>query len=133
MKGLIRSILFTAAAIFFTSMVVFGLSYSNSLKVLVLSAVFLTLANFIVKPIIKIVTLPINIITLGVFSWLIDVFILYLVTIFVAGFSINAFNFGGANLSGFIIPAIYLSKFWATVAISFLISLIVNLLNSICD
>ncbi len=133
MKRLIRSVLFTAVGIFLTSMVVSGLSFSNSLKVLVLSAAFLTLANFIVKPIIKIVTLPINLITLGVFSWLIDVFILYLVTIFIAGFSISAFNFGGANVSGFIIPAIYLSKFWTTVAISFFISLIVNLLNSICD
>ena len=133
MKGLIRSVLFTGVGIFFTGMLVSSLSYSDSIKVLIISAAFLTLANFIVKPIIKIVTLPINLITLGIFSWLIDVFILYLVTIFINGFSISAFNFGGANLSGFIVPAIYLSKFWATVLISFFISLIVNVLNSICD
>lgn len=133
MKRLIRSVLFNTTAIFFTAVVVTGLSYSNSIKVLLLSAGSLTLANFLVKPLIKIVTLPINLITLGLFSWLIDVFILYLVTVFIPNFSISEFSFNGTSFSGFIIPAVYLSKFWATVAASFFIALIVNTLDFICE
>lgn len=51
-----------------------------------------------IRPILKLLFLPINIITLGVFSWVINVFILWLATQLVPGFSIEPMIFLGYQL-----------------------------------
>jgi len=132
MKGILRSVLFNAVSIYAASMFISGLSYSNSLKVLFLSGAALTLAGYVVKPIIKIVTLPINFITLGVFSWVIDVFILYIVTVLVPDLTISGFTFNGFTHNGFIVPSFSLSQFWSFAVVSFAIAVFTSLLNYIC-
>lgn len=57
-----------------------------------LTAVWVALAlgvlNSTLKPILKILTLPINFVTLGLFSLVLQLFMLYLVTLIVPGFVI---------------------------------------------
>ncbi|MBU1016701.1 MAG: phage holin family protein [Patescibacteria group bacterium] len=133
MKKILRTILFNIVGIYLASQILEGLSYNGVIKVLVLAGIALTLAGFIVKPIIKIITLPINFITLGIFSWLIDVFILYLVTVFVPKFTISSFAFSGFSYNGFSIPFMSFSLFWAFVLCSFVISILVGIFKYICD
>jgi len=133
MKKILRTILFNIVGIYLASQILEGLSYNGIIKVLVLAGIALTLAGFIVKPIIKIITLPINFITLGIFSWLIDVFILYLVTVFVPKFTISSFAFSGFSYNGFSIPVMSFSLFWAFVLCSFVISILVGIFKYICD
>jgi putative membrane protein len=53
--------------------------------------VVLTLLNLLVKPLIQLLTLPINILTLGLFSFIINALILWLAAYLVKGFSIDSF------------------------------------------
>ena len=55
-----------------------------------LTALILTLVNYIIKPIIMVLAIPLNIITLGLFTLIINAFILYLVSIY-TGVSIANF------------------------------------------
>ena len=125
--------LFNSIAIYLASQLLEGVSYSEDIKILVLAGIALTLANYIVKPVIKIVTLPINFITLGFFSWVIDVFILYLVILFVPEFSVAGFAFEGFSYNGFSAPAMVFSQFWALVVSSLVIAILVNIFKYICD
>ncbi|MBI3342303.1 phage holin family protein [Candidatus Curtissbacteria bacterium] len=57
-----------------------------------LVALVLGILNALVKPILIILTLPINIITLGLFTLVINAFLLILTTYFVHGFQIQGFG-----------------------------------------
>ena len=133
MKKILRAALFNSIAIYLASQLLEGVSYSEDIKILLLAGIALTLANYIVKPVIKIVTLPINFITLGFFSWVIDVFILYLVILFVPEFSVAGFAFEGFSYNGFSAPAMVFSQFWALVVSSLVIAILVNIFKYICD
>ncbi len=55
------------------------------------AALVLGLLNMLVRPVLILLTLPINIMTLGIFTFLLNGFLLKLVDFFVAGFFIDSF------------------------------------------
>jgi len=67
-------------------------------------AVVLGIVNAILRPIIFILTLPINILTLGLFSFVIMGLLVYLVSAIVPGFKVD--NFGWAILFALIVAII---------------------------
>jgi putative membrane protein len=54
-------------------------------------AVVIGLINVFIKPVITILTLPLNIITLGIFSLILNALIIMLLAYFVPGFGVNGF------------------------------------------
>lgn len=85
----------------------------NDYLTLILAGIVLTILEKIVEPILKILFLPINIVTLGFFSAVINVFIIWLATYFVPGF----------NISPMIVFGVHLNQFFTLLLISLLISL----------
>ncbi len=63
----------------------------------------------IIDPIFSLVLLPINFLTFGLVSVILNIAFFYAMTKFLPGFFIAAYDFPGANLEGFIIPRAYLS------------------------
>lgn len=55
----------------------------------ILLVLVLAILNFLVKPVLKLLTLPITIITLGLFSLVINMFILWLGTVILPGVTIT--------------------------------------------
>jgi len=129
MKSFIRNILFNAFSIFLISQVVSGMKVSGGLIAYLIGGFALTLLMVLLKPILKILTLPLNIITLGMFSFVINVIIFYLLTVFVPSIIISAFTFPGLSFSGFVIPSFYLNTLFAFILISFLQSVVVSFLT----
>ena len=78
----------------------------TSFSALLISAMFLTLINLYLKPIIKIVTLPINFFTLGFFTLFINAFLLIIVEKLVSGFYIK--NFLTAFFGAILLSIIYM-------------------------
>lgn len=85
--------------------------------------------NFLLVPLLKILFLPLNLLTLGLFAWITNVLALYALTTVVSDFQLVPFTFEGTNLSGFIIPAYDLSPFLVAIAASFLIGIITHFLQ----
>jgi putative membrane protein len=54
-----------------------------------LAALMIGLLNILVKPILVLFSLPINILTFGLFTWILDAFIVMLAASLVPGFSID--------------------------------------------
>jgi putative membrane protein len=63
----------------------------DSLPTAVIAAGLLGLINVFIKPVLVILTLPLNIITLGLFSFIINAFLLKIVAYFVTGLEIDGF------------------------------------------
>ena len=82
--------LLTAASLLITSYIVPGITIS-SIMAAVVGAVVLGLVNAIVKPILIFFTLPLTILTLGLFLLIVNAISLGLVGYFTPGFSINGF------------------------------------------
>lgn len=126
LKKYLRLFLVNLAAFWLATNWLGGVTASGGIKTLLYAALVLTLVNLFVRPLLKLLLLPINLLTLGAFRWLVNVLALYLVTLLVPELKITGFLFPGFTWQGFVIPEIYLSDFWALTATSFLLSLVVT-------
>ena len=81
-----------------TAVVAFGLTYVlsgvhiNSFTTAIVFAIILGILNLIVKPILSILGLPLTIITLGLFSLVINAAVVYLADYFIDGMEIDGFG-----------------------------------------
>lgn len=132
MRFLVRILITNIFALWVTARVLEGVSYTNY-ETLVLAAAVLGGVNLLVRPLAKLVALPLNVLTLGAFSWLINVLMLYLVTRLVPGFEVAPFFFEGFTYRGFTAPALDISLFWALFLASFLVALVTSLISWIFD
>lgn len=116
-------------ALFVVTQALGGVKVNGGLTTYIIGGIVLSILFLLVKPILSIVTLPLNIITLGLFSFVINAIILYLLTILVPNVSISAFTFSGASFWGFVIPDFAVNNFFAFIIASILLSLIVGFLK----
>ena len=98
-----------------------NLSFSPNLPSIIRVALVITIFELVLKPIIKILLLPINILTLGTIRIVINTFGLYLAVFLVSGFSVN--NFSAFNLE--------INGFFAYLATSITISFLIYIFNII--
>lgn len=91
--------LILSVAVFVTTKIVPGVILDPIYTALIVGAC-LTLFNMIIKPVINILTLPINIITLGLFSLVINGALFYYLGTLIKGFHVETFyaSFIGALL-----------------------------------
>ncbi len=81
-----------------TAVVAFGLTYVlsgvhiDSFTTAIVFAIILGILNLIVKPILSILGLPLTIITLGLFSLVINAAVVYLADYFIDGMEIDGFG-----------------------------------------
>lgn len=101
MKNIILRALIFIGAVYLATRIVSGVSF-DGWQALVLMGVVLTLAHGFIKPIIKIITLPITVITLGLFSLVINAAL---------------FWFAGSVISDFIVST-FVAAFWGSVVVS---------------
>jgi putative membrane protein len=77
-------------AIMLSSILIPGIRI-DSLPTAVIAAGLLGLINIFIRPLLIILTLPLNILTLGLFSFIINAFLLKLVAWFVTGLEVDGF------------------------------------------
>ncbi|OIN90437.1 hypothetical protein AUJ42_03010 [Candidatus Collierbacteria bacterium CG1_02_44_10] len=122
MKIFLRHVFINLLVLYFTDLFYPSFSLPHDLKTLLSASVIWLLLNKIVKPVIKLLLLPINLITLNLFSWAISLLTLFLLQILVGGISITSYAFPGANFSGFIIPPLFIGVFLSYVLTSTLLN-----------
>lgn len=101
-------LIFTTLAILLVTKVYGGIEV-DSIATAIIAAVVLALINTIVRPVVVFLTLPISMLTLGLFLLVINAAMLYL-----AAWLVNGFDVGG---------------FWDALIASFIISVVVALLH----
>lgn len=128
MKTILRAIFLNLITLYLVALFYPGLTINNE-PITYLSAAFVwTILNKIVKPIIKLLLLPINLITLGLFSWMVNVITLFLLKYFIKGIAIAAFTTQGINYAGFAIPSMHFNLLFSYIITSIILSLIHSLL-----
>lgn len=90
MKGLLLRWAINAVGITFASYIIRGIEVQGVLSIFVAAAV-LGIFNALLRPILLVLTLPINILTLGLFTFILNGLMLWLVGSVVKGFEVHSF------------------------------------------
>lgn len=133
MKHIIRVFLFNVFALWLSSQILPTLTAPQGWQTILLAGFTLSMLMLIVKPILKILFIPINILTFGLLNWLINVIVIYLLTIFVPEIQVNTWTFPGGSWAGFVIPAIHFTYYTALIASSLLITIITDVLHYVSE
>ncbi len=105
-----------------SALAIFGVQYLSGGTLLsvdafwpsaVIAAVVLAVMNAVVRPVVKVLSLPINILTLGLFSLVINAAMLYLVAA--------------------LVPGLYTHGFWNTLIAALIISVVNSIGSSLID
>lgn len=131
MKRLLRSVVYHVFALWFTSTIIPALTIAGNLWGMLSAGLALTIMMLLVKPLLSLIFLPINILTLGLLGWMVNVAVLYLWTALVPNVRLTPWTFPGFTTNGFVVPEAHLSYTWTLVIVALVISAIVNLLSYI--
>ncbi len=100
---IIISVLLNSLSLLVTDYIVPGFSVEN-FQTALLAAIVLGVINTFIKPVFIILTLPINIVTLGLFTFVINALMLYIVGAIIPGFILE--NFVSALLAAIVLSIV---------------------------
>ena len=103
MQGLVIRWLVSAVALYLTSLIVDGIEIDGVIPLL-FAAVTIGILNAVVRPIILLLTLPLNIVTLGLFTLVVNAFMLWMASKVVIGFVVTGF---WAALGGWLLMSFF--------------------------
>jgi putative membrane protein len=96
-------------ALFIAAWILSGITYGDQWWTLFIAAAVFTLVNAWVKPILAVLSIPFIVVTLGLFYFLINVFMLY--------------------LTDWVVPDFEIKTFWWAVLAAIIVSIVNGLLN----
>ena len=128
-----RSYVLNVVVLYITALLIEGFTYGNDYRILLFAALVFGVVNVIVRPLVKVLFLPVNILTLGLFSWMIDVILLYITTVVVDGVSITGFHFPGASVVGVTLGPATISTFAAYIVTALMISVVNRVVYWVLD
>lgn len=131
MRSFLVKILATASGFFVAQYFLAGFQIDNTWTVYLLTSLVFVIFNFFLSPIIKLLLLPINLLTLGLFRWLTNVLVLYLFDLVYDGITISSFTFPGFTSPLISLPAGHLALFWVLVLSSLLMSLTYTIITKL--
>lgn len=129
MKSLLRQLLVNMAALWTTAQILPGLQLNGGFQALMIGGLVFMVINIVIVPLLKIMFLPLNLLTFGFFTWVINVLALYFLTNIVSEIRLVPYLFGGLNLGLVVVPSVDLNTLQVAIVASFLIGLISNLVK----
>lgn len=128
MRKILRAFIFHAGVLWFVATQIGGIEFADTVKTLAFAAIALTLVETLLKPVVNLMLLPLNLVTLGTFRWVTNVLTLYLATVLVPGFKIVEFTYKGFQSGAVIIPEMHFGAFMAFIVLSFVVSFVTSFL-----
>ncbi len=114
MKNFIIKVLVTGGVIFGISYLLPSLISVTDFQTAVLIALVLALVNAVIRPLVLIITLPVNVLSLGLFTFIVNALMLYI----------------AANIIG---SGFHIRGFWQAIVAALLISVVSTWLSSRLD
>lgn len=108
-----------------------GIIIPKSLVQLLWIGLVFTLLNLLVKPVIKLVLLPFNLLAFGLLSWVSQALVLFLAVKIVPGLSVIGFTTPVWHQAGFSIPALEINLLIGYILASILLNLLYKLLDGV--
>jgi len=124
MKKIIRLSFIYIIALKILAETIPAVNFGENLKTILSVALVLTLFELFIKPLLKILLLPINLLTLGLLRWVVNVVGLYVASSFVSAFAIRPYYFPGLISGNIVIPATQLNSLLTYIFVSFCLDIL---------
>lgn len=131
MRKIVVKILSTAASFYVAQYFLAGFALEKTWSAYLVASIVFVVFNFVLSPVIKLLLLPINLLTLGLFRWLTNVLVLYIFDLMYDGLRISSFIFPGYSSPIISLPAGNINLFWVLVLSSLLMSLTYSIINTL--
>src|SRR3989344_9014020 len=131
MRAILKQTLINSFSLFFLAAVYPGLKIPVDILGLLWTGLVLTLLNYLAKPLIKLILLPLNLLTLGLLSWLSQVLVLVIAVRLVPDLQVVPALIPAWQQSGFSVPALSLNLWLSFILTSLSLSLVYKLLDGI--
>jgi len=134
MKSIVRSFVFVSISLYVTQFLIKAFDYgSDQTKTFLLVVVALSALYYLLRPVLKITSLPSE----G-FGYLFLLFaltfaVLYVLTLFISSFAIKPTVLSNLIIFGFMLPSKSLTSLWAGVVSSALISVVYMFFQGLCS
>ncbi len=126
MKKILRLILFNSIGVVLLRYVWGGPQYNQTLANILTIGLLLSIFETIIKPVINLLLLPINILTLGLIKVVINTLGLYFVEFIVDNFRVGQINSLSINWEGISISSMQFSGFASYVILSLTLSIFIS-------
>jgi len=133
MKYFIKTWVFYVFALWLTKELFPAFVVEGSWTTVFLSGLILSLLMLIIKPVLKILFIPINILTFGLLSWVINVIVIYLLTLVAPNVLVAGWSFPGIAWQGFTVPGTQLSYLVCLVITAISVTSITQFLEHITE
>lgn len=129
MRFLIKKYIINTISVYLISQLISAVVITGEGYALLYSSLILSLLLLLVKPIINLIMFPLNLITLNLSSWIINIIIVYLWIILVPGITINYWQFTGGNFGWLILSPMTFSRWQVIILTGILLTLTIRFLN----
>ncbi len=129
MKSLLRNFLINLITLIVVARIMPGLVILGGVRGYIMSAIALMILNVAIIPLLKVMFLPLNILTLGLFTWAINVIGLYVLTALFPQIKLVPYVFPGWDLGWVIIPQYDLNVLMVATISSLLLGFIAHFLH----
>lgn len=133
MRHYLKSILITIASFYITSSAIPTISLGSEPKNYGMLLLGLWVISQIVNPLFSLVLLPVNIITFGMVSFLLNVAFVFALINFLPNFTVAAYNFPGAVVEGIVFPPVAFNEITTIILVAGIITLLQKILHLIFE
>ena len=133
MRHLLKSFIISAATVYIVYLIVPTIDFGPDPQNLLIFVGGLWIISQVISPIFSIVLLPINILTFGLVSMILNVAFVFALINYLPGFAVGAFDFQGALIYGVILPAMAFNEITTIILVSVIITLLQKLSHIIFE
>jgi len=129
MKFILKKYLLSTAAVFILLQIVPAVSIAGSWQNLFFASFVLSIVTFILRPIVNLLLLPINLVTLNLSSWFVYLATFYVWTAMLPQIRISNWYISGLQVGTITVSAFNLVKWQVTVVSAFVFIIVYKILN----
>ena len=129
MKSILRHYVITLFILWVVDYMIPGISISGGIVTYAFAAGVLFLMNIFIKPVLKIILLPISVVTLGLTGIFINTLIFFGLDYFMEEITVSSWNYGGTSILGSSIPGFEFGIIATYIVSAILISFLITFLR----
>lgn len=133
MRHYLKSIILTISTAYIAYRLVPTIEIGPDPKNILILIASLWVISQLVNPLFSLVLLPINILTFGLVTLILNIALIFALLNFLPGFFIAAYDFPGANIDGVILPPFYFNQLTSVVLVAAIITIIQKILHIIFE
>ncbi len=129
LKKLVRGYTVHVAALLLTTQIVTGLQFTGGTQTLLAAAFVFSLLRIFIHPILKLLLLPVNLLTANLMAWSLDLITLYGISTLVPQVTIASFTLPSYNLGLIVTPSYEFTSFLTALGAAFTLSITTRFLG----